>query len=281
MGAALGAVSGPLAGVPAGRWAGWGGLAEGGREPCGSADRTGPASRSRLDRGLVWEPPAVRRRIHRVGQRRGDRGGRRFGTPLDRRSIRNEVVLAKWLRKPTSEHATTQSRLGRREHAAPSISPENSRAISYGSPRPAGEPWISDRPTSARRDLKPERSSALEVTREGRACDPVVTRLEASPLGRGTVVRAAAPQRALVNPAPRGISIRRSAAASHTPLCGSFPCHAASCGPRFPSPGCAFPTVGQVTTNLWIGTVCPQKNTSDSNDFQTRPQLWCGCGHEG
>lgn len=281
MGAALGAASGPLAGVPAGHWAAWGGLAEGGRESCGSADRTGPASRSRLDRGLVWEPPAVRRKIHRFEARRGDRGGRWFGTPLDRGSIRNEVVLAKWLRKPTSEHASTQSRLGRREHAAPSISPENSHAIPLGSPIPAGEPWISDRPTSARRDLKPERSSALEVTREGRACDPVGTRLEASPLGRGTVVRAAAPQRALVNPAPRGISFRRSAAAfPYAASAAVFPSRR-SAAPASPGLGCAFPTVGQVTSNLWIGTVCPQKNTSDPNDLQTRPQLWCGCGHEG
>jgi hypothetical protein len=173
--------------------------------PIEPAGHPGP-TRSWLDCGLMWVLGAMRREIHRRGWARGDREARRFGTPLDRDSIRDEVVLAKWLHKPTCGHAATQSRLGRREHAAPSISPGNSCAISLGSTNPAHEPWISDRASLAGRDLKPERSSALGVPREGRACDPVMTRLEASPLGRGTVVRAAAPQRALVNPAPRGIS---------------------------------------------------------------------------
>lgn len=173
-------------------------------KPCGSADRTGHPPRSWLDRALVWESPAVRRQIHPIDPTRGDREARLVGTPLDRRSIRSEVVLAKWLAKPTCEHVSTQSRLGRREHAAPSISPENSHAISLRSPYPAREPRISDPPASAPRDLKPERSSALGIAREGRACDLVVTRLEASPLGRGTVVRAAAPPRALVNSRPAG-----------------------------------------------------------------------------
>jgi hypothetical protein len=49
---------------------------------------------------------------------------------LDRGSIRIAAVLAKWLGKPTSEHATTQTRLGRREHATVSITFVNSHVIS-------------------------------------------------------------------------------------------------------------------------------------------------------
>jgi hypothetical protein len=160
---------------------------EGGPRSCGSADRAGHAP----DSPRMAEPSALRRRIHALGGRRGDRGSSRFGTPLDRGSIRNEVVLAKWLGKPTCEHPNTQSRLGWREHAALSISTENSRAISSRSPTPTLRPRIRNRPACAWLDLKPQRSSTLGIAREGRACDLVVTRLEASPLGRGAVVRAA------------------------------------------------------------------------------------------
>jgi hypothetical protein len=60
----------------------------------------------------------------------GDRAPQRVGTVLDRASIRIEAVLAKWLGKPTCEHAMTQTRLGPWEHAAASITLVNSHVIS-------------------------------------------------------------------------------------------------------------------------------------------------------
>lgn len=136
-----------------------------------------------------------------------------LGTPSIRPRFRSAGGLAKWLGKPTCEHARTQSRLRWRQYGTRRISPENSRTISERSTQPAYGPTIPNWRRRRRVDPKDQRSPTLVSAQNSHACDLAVTGLEAFPLGRGARRSRRGSLRTLVKPPPRLAAVR----------CGGFP----------------------------------------------------------
>lgn len=118
--------------------------------PCGSADRSGPASQfcHTLVSGAVFDPDPIPRPPARTRPKVSG------WHALDRHRIETSDTSANPLAKPTCEPGATESRLRRRQYETALIALLNSSTISIGFRKPAFGLAIGDRPALVPHDRR-------------------------------------------------------------------------------------------------------------------------------